>query len=68
MQVWKVSVIKAWQLAIYRAWRAVPALWLDNSSIDRVFVEIYEKQNFRSILTLIREFVFGFSFLTTLDI
>ena len=33
-QVWKMSVIKARQLAIYRAWRVVLASWLDSSSTD----------------------------------
>ena len=56
------------QLAIYRAWRAVPTLWLDSSSTDRVSVEVYEKQSFSSVLTPIRDYVFGISFLTTLDI
>ena len=33
IQVWKVSVIKVRQLAIYQGWGAVPAPWLDSSSI-----------------------------------
>ena len=33
-----------------------------------VSVEVYEKQNFSSVLTLIRDYVFGLSFLITLDI
>ena len=41
---------------------------LDSSSTDRVSIEVYEKQNFTSVLTLIRDYVFEFSFLTTLDI
>ena len=34
----------------------------------QVSVELYEKQNSSSVLTLIRDYVFGLSFLTTLDI
>ena len=72
IQVWKVSVIKGWQLArqlaIYRAWRAIPAPWLDNSLTNRVSVEVYEKQNSSSVLTPIFDYVFGLSFLTILDI
>ena len=30
--------------------------------------EVYEKQNFNSVLTLIRDYVFRLSFLTTLNI
>ena len=59
---WKVSVIKARQQAIYQAWRAFPTLWLDNISTDRVSIEIYEKQNFRYVLTLICAYVFRLSF------
>ena len=37
--------------------------------LDRqVFVELYEKQNSSSILTLIHDYVFGLSFLTTPNI
>ena len=46
---WKVPVIKARQLAIYRGLKSCLVLWLDSSSIDRVFVEVYEKQNFKSV-------------------
>ena len=36
--------------------------------LDRqAFVEVYEKQSFSSVLTPIRDYVFGLSFLTTLD-
>ena len=67
-----MPVIKPWQLArqlaIYRAWKAVPAPWLDSSLTDRVSVKVYEKQNFRSVLTLINDCMFGLYFLTTLDI
>ena len=41
---------------------------LFRSSINRVFVKIYEKQIFSSVLHLIREYVFRFSFFTTLNI
>ena len=44
------------------------ALWLDSSSTDRVSVEVYEKQIFNFVLTPIRVYVFGLSFLITLDI
>ena len=68
IQVWKVLVIKSRQLTIYWAWRAILVSWLDSSSIDRVSVKIYEKQIFSSILTSIRDYVFGLSFLTILNI
>ena len=41
---------------------------LDNSLIDKVSVEIYEKQIFSSVLTPIQFYVFGLSFLTILYI
>ena len=67
-----MSVIKARQLArqlaIYQALRAILASWLDSSLTNKVSVEIYEKQSFKPVLTLIRDYVFRFSFLTTLDI
>ena len=67
-----MSVIKARQLArqlaIYQALRAIPAPWLDSSLTNKVSVEIYEKQSFKPVLTLIRDYVFRFSFPTTLDI
>ena len=34
----------------------------------QVSIELYENQNFSFVLTLIRDYVFGLSFLTTLDI
>ena len=68
IQVWKVLLIKARQLAIYRAWKAILASWLDSSLTDRVLVEVYEKQNSSSVLTQIRDYVFVLSFLTTLNI
>ena len=43
---WKCKFINARQLAIYWAWRTVPAPWLDISSTDRVSVEIYENKEF----------------------
>ena len=68
IQVWKVPVIKARHLAIYWAWKVVLAPWLDSNSTNRVSVEVYEKHNFRSVLTLIRDYVFELYFLTTLNI
>ena len=41
---------------------------LDSYSIDRVSVDIYENQFFRSDFTQIHEYMFGLSFLTTLNI
>ena len=41
---------------------------LDNYSIDRVFIEIYENQIFSSDFTPIRVYMFEFSFLTILNI
>ena len=41
---------------------------LDSFSTDKLFVEIYEKQIFSSDFHPIREYVFRFSFLTTLNI
>ena len=63
-----MPIIKARQLAIYRAWRVVPASWLDSSSTNRVSIKVYEKHNFIFVLTLICDYVFELSFLTTLDI
>ena len=68
IQAEKMLVIKARQVAIYRAWRTIPTPWLNNSSTDKVYVEVYEKQNFSFVLTSIRNYMFEFSFLTTLDI
>ena len=42
--------------------------WLKSSSTNKVFVEVYEKQNSNFVLTQIRVYVFGLSFLSTLDI
>ena len=39
-----------------------------SNSTDRVSVEVYEKQIFNFVLTPICVYMFGFSFLTTLDI
>ena len=63
-----MPVIKAQQLAIYRAWRAVLATWLDSSLTDKVFVKVYEKQIFSSVLTPIHDYVLELFFLATLDI
>ena len=41
---------------------------LDSRSTEKVFVEVYEKQIFNSVLTPIRVYVFKLSFLITLDI
>ena len=41
---------------------------LDNYSIDKVSIEIYEIRFFRADFTPIREYMFGLSFLTTLNI
>ena len=41
---------------------------LDSFSIDRVSIEVYENQIFRSNFNPIREQMFGLSFLTTLNI
>ena len=41
---------------------------LDGFSIDKLFVEIYEKQIFSSIFHQIRGYMFRLSFLTTLNI
>ena len=69
---WKVPIIKARQLAQQLSYlsslKSCSASWLDNSSTDRVSVEVYKKQIFSSVLTQIRVYVFEPSFLTTLDI
>ena len=41
---------------------------LDNCSTDKVSIEVYEIQFFRADFTPIREYMFGLSFLTTLNI
>ena len=41
---------------------------LDNLSTDKLFIEIYETQFFRVDFTSISEYMFGFSFLITLNI
>ena len=41
---------------------------LDSFLTDRVFIEIYENKFFRVDFTSIREYMFGLSFLTTLNI
>ena len=41
---------------------------LDGFSIDKLFVEVYEKQIFSSAFHPIRVYMFEFSFLTTLNI
>ena len=69
---WKVFVIKprqlARQLSYLSSLKSCSALWLDSILTDRVFVEIYEKQIFSSVLTPIRVYEFGLSFLITLNI
>ena len=40
---------------------------LDSFSTDKLPIEVYENQFFRADFTLIREYMFGLSFLTTLN-
>ena len=66
-QAEEVSVIKTQQLAVssLRSCSSPVA----RQHLDRqVSIELYEKQNSSSFLTLIRDYVFRLSFLTTLDI
>ena len=66
-QAEEVPVIKTRQLASIK----LKKLFQPRSSaaVERwLSVEIYEKQNFKSVLTLIFDYVFEFSFFTTLDI
>ena len=64
----EVLVFKARQLASIDILKTVEGRSLTASSIDRVSVEIYEKQIFSSILHPIHKYVFMLSFLTTLNI
>ena len=41
---------------------------LDSFSIDKLSIEVYKNQFFRADFTSISEYVFGLSFLTTLNI
>ena len=41
---------------------------LDSFSIDQLSIEVYKNQFFRADFTSISEYVFGLSFLTTLNI
>ena len=66
-QAEEVPVIKTRQLASIK----LKKLFQPRSSaaVERwLSVEVYEKQNFKSVLTLIFDYVFEFSFFTTLDI
>ena len=65
---WKVPVIKARQLSYLSSLKSCSGPWLDSNSIDKVSVEVYEKQIFSSVFTPIRVYVFRLSFLITLDI
>ena len=70
-QAEEVPVIKTRQLASVELNKLFQPRGLTAAQqfLDRwLCVEVYEKQIFSSILTLIRDYVFGLSFLTTLDI
>ena len=58
----------AQQLVSIEVQKAISARCSTVISINRVFIEVYEILFFRTDFTLIREQMFGLSFLTTLNI
>ena len=53
---------------VYRGFKGCSSPMLDSFLIDRVSIEIYENQFFRSDFIPIRVYMFRLSFLTTLNI
>ena len=66
-QAEEVPVIKTRQLASIKLKKQFQPR--SSAAVERwLSVEVYKKQNFKSVLTLIFDYVFEFSFFTTLDI